>query len=479
MNKIKFFMLALTVCGLASLSSCTDSEDVPMDLKLGKIVRSNLNEVKYVYRTSSSLQTSSSLRSSSGDANFGAIDINGIVTEIKFLSEDGEFVGSSIPPQFYGMAEIGDEFVICGVMIYQDFKKETDSTVVIGTAQGFRELLINKRTGAVYTFPENTGSIIRWNRGSTDVPVKGYFDSRGNLYICYSSFYSGKFRISKIDIQNPDNVTIEDYLPPTEMENLDVNISSDFDESFMVSASGTCAYRTRGLSGYRGDFKFKCSGGRIYPISQLIPEASNDYGNYNYNIFLGHSGSFYITIVNSYRFEIHKLFEPTTDELAIEKVAELNQTNTNLSFSELTRSIANPVTYTRIWSLSTSGKTGKIVEFNETTNILTLTEFDIPRLYNAKLYHTSDGIYISSTDLQKQTKIHWNDYSNQTTFDFRQLGYEAYTLFSTTASPELSFTALRYSDASYIIGIVDATGNINCLESIPFINEQTQLIRVN
>jgi hypothetical protein len=467
MNKIKFFMFALTVCGLAGLSSCSDDEDenVLMNFELGKIVGSNLNEIKYLY------STSSSLRSSDGDANFGAIDINGMVTEIKFLSEDGEFIGSSIPPKFHGMAEIGDEFVICGVSIYQDFKKETDSTVVIGTAQGFRELLINKRTGAVYTFPEDAGIIIAWHRDDIDVPVKGYFDSQGNLYIYYhSNQYFGKVRISKIDIQNPDNVTIEDYLPPTEMDNLYVDRSDDFNESFMVSMAGTCAYRT----GYNSNFKFKCAGGSIYPISQLIPNGS-------YNLFLGHNGSFYIATIDYITIaegwmaevlEIYKLSEPATNKLVAEKVASLRNV---VSRYEINHSIANPVTHTRIWS----SEGGKIVEFDETTNTLTLTEFDIPRLYGSKLYYTSDAVYIGSTNLQNQTKIHWDDYSNQTTINFQQLGYEVYTLFSTTAAPELSFTALRYSDASYIIGIVDETGKINCLESIPFVNEKTQLIRVN
>lgn len=484
-----FVLMALSLFASGVFISCSSEEDPTTeskDWKWKKIVRSNINKAQYLFNTPTDSPYSASSRTFTDHSGFGAIDINGMVKDIQFFNEDGELIESVQPTLVHGIAEVGKEYVICGITLFQDIKYEgEDGEEGMSRKSLFCNLLINKKTGKVYMIPnkydneawryEPSNSLIDWYQN-----VKGYSDAQGNLYLGY--YDGGEPKISKINIQDVDNIYIEDYLPLTEMEKLALYMG-DKNSPFIINASGVCAYSTYPNSSNAYN-KFKCPGGRIYPIQQLISEGEDISDSDNYLLFLGFNGCFYIATYNrlpdmSNAIRIYKLTEPTNNEIESEKIAELIipwDLNDRLYIKA---PIGNPEKHTHFWS---SG--GKLVEFSEDKNTLIInTAIKLPELDRVPyLFYTSSAVYVESGSsyFQRLTKISLSDYSDQKIIDFQKEGYEAYNITSSFSSPNLSFTGLRYLDANYIIGSVDdVTGNINCLESTAFINEKTVLIPMN
>ena len=474
--------------------SCSDNgPDDSLEWKWKKIVRSNINEAQYLFNTPTDGTTySPSLRSYTNQSDFGIIDVNGMVKDIQFFDEDGELVGNTYqPPIIHGIVDVGD-YIICGMTLNQNVRTEETNSKGEIIVEGWRaewlfcNLLINKKTGVVYMLDEHRGSFgshvsfIQWHYYDD---IKGYSDARGNLYLGYQGI--GNKKISKINIQDPDNVSIEDYLPVSEMDNLLLsygNSSANLNRCFFsVNPSGICAYTT-----YTTDekLKLKCPGGRIYPIEQLIPDDALHTDHFYYHLFMGHNSSYYIATskyvaskiypgaIAGSVITIYKLLEPTNNEILSEQVAEL--TSESYYGSQIRYSVKNPEKGTRIWSLG-----NKLVEFSEKENTIIDTAIEIPTIqWGTHLFYTSSMLYIGSDSFQRLTQISFNDYSDQKIVDFQSNGYEAYDITSSMSS-ELTFTGLRYTDANYIIGIVDAAGNINSLESTAQVNEKTILIRMN
>ena len=460
--------------------SCSgDDEFVYERWKLGKIVRSNINGSQYLFNTPTDGVTYSlSSRNSTIQPSFGTIDANGMVKDIQFFDEDGELVNNTPqPPIVHGMVNVGD-FVICGITLFQDVEQERvnsegevvddESEILWRRMSLVYNLLINKKTGIVYMLPDEGGSfyptsynqLISWIYG-----VTGYSDANGNLYLGYRG-HNSKTKISKINIQDSDNISIEDYLPASEMDNLVFYYDENLE--FSVNPSGVCAYKTYGSVGE----KLKCPGGRIYPIEQLIPDDALGASGFYYHLFMGHNGSYYIATSTGSVITIYKLLEPTNNEILSEQVAEL--ASESYYGSQIRYSVKNPEKGTHIWSLG-----NKLVEFSERENTIINTTIEIPTIQSdTHLFYASGMLYIGNNGFQRLTQISFNDYSDQKNVDFQSNGYEAYNIIS-SMSPELTFTGLRYTDANYVVGIVDAAGNINSLESTAQVNEKTILIRMN
>lgn len=489
-------LMALSLFASGVFISCSSEEDPTTklkDWKWKKIVRSNINEAQYLFNTPTDSPYSTSSRTFTDHSGFGAIDINGMVKDIQFFNKDGELIESVQPTIVHGIAEVGKEYVICGITLFQDIKYEgEDGEEGMSRKSLFCNLLINKKTGKVYMIPnkydneawryEISNSLIRWEDG-----VKGYSDAQGNLYLGY--YDGGEPKISKINIQDVDNIYIEDYLPKNEMGNL--VFWSNGNWNFMVNASGVCLYETHSRQQQNSlpMLKLKCPGGKIYPLEQLIPEevldTSNEYESCSYHLFLGYNGHYYIATVkysselNTIR--IYKLSEPTNNEILPEEVAQLSTPKHIGASDNIKYPISNSQKHTHTWFLY-----GNLFEFSERDNTIVDTNIEIQGLdlnsymNNVSLFYTSDMIYIGYSGLQRLTQMSLGDYSNQKVIDFQKAGYEAYSIVPSSTLSELSFTGLRYSDANYIIGNVDdATGNINCLESTAFINEKTVLIPMN
>lgn len=500
-NSMAFMLAAVSLLASGVFISCSgggDPADGTGEWKWKKIVRSDINEAHYIFSTPDGSMYPSS-RASTTHSGFGAVDVNGMVKDIQFFNEDGELIKSAQPTIIHGIADVNEEYVICGITLFQDVRYEFEDGEGISTKSLFCNLLINKATGKVYMFPnkydneawryEPGNSLIRWEED-----VKAYSDAQGNLYLGY---YNEQFKISKIDVHDLDNISLEDYLPPTEMDNLAFYSNEAW--PFLVNASGTCAYRTRppqNASFNPNDYiKFKCPGGRIYPIRQLLPEGDSSnlgkYDSYNYHLFLGYNGHYYIATLkreekmdistSSYTststLKIYKLSEPTNNEILSEEVAQLIIPGYLDDGAYIQYSVGNPEKHTRFWSLG-----GKLVEFSENENsVIRDATIEMPRLDgDTRLFYTAGAVYLGQSSFQRLTQLSFKNYSDRKIVDFQKEGYEAYSITSSISSPDLSFTGLRYADANYVLGTVeDATGSLNCLESTAFVNEKTILIRMN
>jgi hypothetical protein len=420
----KIFLFALLI---VAFTSCSDDRHGRNNI--GKIVRTTIKDVAYVY------EKTSSLRSASDYDSYGFIDKIGNEIIPKFVNEKGEDVASEI--HILSICDLNSEFLIISI--------ESDT----GDKGWGTGLLINKKTEATYDAGNNLFSCLEWS----------YTDAQGNIYL------SNTESVFKINPQNAENITVENYLPETEYGN----------GYFVVNQTSVCAY-------WRNDIlKFKCPGGQIYPISQLLLE-ENITSVFDVGVFVGFNGSIYITKANRFgKIKLYKLLEPTNNKLAVEEVAEFD--GGGMLFP-----IENPVKKTHFWASSQ----GKLVEFDEKINSITETEIDIPCrtmstyssgifTYSNQLFVSSDAVYIGdkSSNSQKFTKLPYSDYSQKSIMDFAQLGYEAYSISTASTSSGLSFSGLNYSNGNYVIGEIDSKGAVNILDSRNNGGQIRTLIKLN
>lgn len=274
-----------------------------------------------------------------------------------------------------------------------------------------------------------------------DEKTKAYVDKDNNVY--FSPAY--KQIVYKINTSNSSNLTVEKYLPEGE----------EFELGFFISKNGVCCY-------YGKVPTFKCPGGRIYPIEQLISGGAG-------SVFEGFNGAIYCLHRidrESYGVGISKINELNPNELQAEKVCEF-VVDDNFNFF-----VKNPVRKTFVYS---DGRNR--FEFNEIGNTITPLDVEIPAFeynnYNDLV--ASDGIYIWDY-ANTLTKMSFADNS---VHQIDLSGYECRSFSASPKSAEISFNALRFADGKNVIGQIDSQGRITVFENIQAGSEPITLIKLN
>ncbi len=426
-----FKKVLFTAAAIAAFSACSDenndnSSNGSGNQDVGKIVKTTIKDVAYIIDKSggsgglpSSKSPASSIRAAS-DGNLGFLDNLGNEIAPQFINEQGDTVTSQI--SIAGMRDLNSDFMILSVSNTGNSDWTTN------------ELLINKKTEATYELNRDAahGTFVfaPYEFDIYRISQQTYSDADGNIYLNNNSPTGMVF---KINLQNVNNVTMEEYLPPTENA-----------RTFIVDKAGICSY----------DGKFKCPGGRIYPYSELFPSGTGKMPQKILSLD-GFLCLFFITEDDEYDY--YKLVAPTNNELAVE--------NLDKNEGDLLRSLSgsryNPVRQTYFWRVGMPPDNLKVVEFDPATNMVTETGIAMPYMtYDGQT--TSEFIYMGQ---QKLSKFSYADYSySQNVVDFDQLGYEIYSITGIQTSPVLSFSALRYSDGSVIVGEIDSNGTVNILD---------------
>ncbi len=422
-----FKKVLFTAAAIAAFSACSDenndnssnSSNGSGNQDVGKIVKTTIKDVAYIIDKSggsgglpSSKSPASSIRAAS-DGILRFLDNLGQEIAPQFINEQGDTVTSQI--SIAGMRDLNSDFMILSVSNTGNSDWTTN------------ELLINKKTEATYELnrDQQHGNFCSDDDVSN---TKVYTDAQGNIYLqpgyikIGEGFYTAVYVIYKINTQNAENVTLEEYVP-----------SAEGAGSFIVDRAGVCYYGN-----------FKCPGGRIYTQSQLFPSASVQ------DAFLGLTGSLYICADDG----MYKLSALTNNELAVGKI---NQR----SFSSY---LYNPIKQVfLLHGYDDSSGDEAVAEFNEATNDITEIQLDYPfKELSYADFSTSDARYVGR---QKLTKISYSDYSSQPFIDFDNLGYKIYSISASSNSPKLSFTAMDYANSNYIMGEIDSNGTVNILDS--------------
>lgn len=311
------------------------------------------------------------------------------------------------------------------------------------------QLLVNKNTELIYAIP-NYRFYFRM-----ECPV--FEDKNKNIY--WGSIYSDDAMIYCFNVSNPDNITIENYLPD------DQDIFK-----YWVNKNGICYYETS--SGRN----FKCPGGRIYNCRELL----NEYDDPWNKIFCGTNGNFYI-VYSKYGENLTKVFEI--------KIIDNNslQAMEVTSFPEYIY-LGGEFCPNSIRNSCILSNGDNIIEFDETTNELRKLNISIPSTYdyigwgtasgNASTFINSESLWIYDETKLYQLKL--SDYSLNI-IDLVSKGYSinSSTITCSINSPGLSFSGVRYSDGQNIVGTIDEEGNITVFEQTKTSNKITTLLRLN
>lgn len=429
----KLSILLLFCIGLVSCSGNDDENNND-----SRIVKATIQDAEYIYQN---LAQGNLKSTSSNPQTFWTTDKYGKAAPIQFITEKGDTINLQISNVF----DINDQYL----MLKGSFDLNNGQS-----SHYFNYILADKETEAIYGLPIFNISIY------SPSDFYSYTDKNSSIYI-KSHYGSGSISnmIYKIDLSEPTNLYIEEYIPKNQ------NIGS-----FLVNKNGVCCLNSdnRGL-----DCKFKTPGGSIYLLKQLI----NDSEIFASDIFIGFDGSFYVA-TNQGGLTIYKITENSNKILVAENVYESAEYYYHAgSFL--------PDYKNKVHIMSDNSKT---LIFNEQTKEIKELNSKLPFTSNNldgfrdSYYATSDALYIKENSEQgiihTFTKLNLNDYSLER-LNFMENGYEAYAISASIKTPELSFSGLRFSDSKNVIGSIDATGKFSAFENIHLASKATTLIRLN
>lgn len=398
----------------------------------GTIKNVTIKDAETVYKSSPAGKSAFGTRAVQ-NSSFMQITKDGRILPICFITEKGD----SIPINARSIVDVNEEFFLMGgLLITLDSSIDFTTGDEIDWSKVVRMLLVNKKTEAVYAIPTT------WVNIDVDEKTKAYVDKDNNVY--FSPAYNQI--VYKINTSNSSNLTVEKYLPEGE----------EFELGFSVSKNGVCCYYGKRPS-------FKCPGGRIYPIDQLIPEAMAG------SVFEGFNGAMYFLHQSYSELStpgLYKINELNPNELQAEKVCEF------ISDGNFNFFVKNPVRKTFVYS---DGRNR--FEFNEIGNTMTPLDVEIPAFeynnYNDLV--ASDGIYIWDY-ANTLTKMSFADNS---VHQIDLSGYECRSFSASPKSAEISFNALRFADGKNVIGQIDSQGRITVFENIQAGSEPITLIKLN
>lgn len=412
MKKMLVFVLMVIAFGACS----KDDNDSGNSIK-----KATVKGAQLIYQNS--VETRAGTRATTEEVQrFMVVDEKGNVKPIQFITENGDTLDMSIE----NVKNLNDEYLVLSGHFH------FNGIYLDG-------LLVNKNTELIYTMP----SIYNLFEYSIEWNYPTYEDKYGYLY--WYGRGHGNSSFYRFDISNPDNLIIENYL----QDNIDLR-------DYWVNGNGLCYYY--------GDFhNFKCPGGRIYNIKELIPDIDIK------TIFCGFNQSFYVVSYNS----IYKLDEIGNNELRATKITELEKQLRWYNFCP------NPKRNTHITSDG-----NETIEFNEETGEIKKLEIFIPSIF----IHNMGGVsntFISSESLWviEQTELYQLNLNNYS-LKIINLVNEGYEIVqeNITSSPNasgLSFSGLRYSDGQNVVGTINEDGTITAFEKTKTSNKITTLLRLN
>lgn len=363
---------------------------------------------------------------------FMAVDKEGNVNPIRFITENGDTLDMRIEK----IKNLNDEYL--ALSGYFSFN-----------GVWMHNLLVNKHTELIYAMPRDI---------YCDDDALSFEDNHKNLYWAK---WNQNGMIYRFDVSDPDNITVENYLP---------NTAGYLDRYYCINGSGFCYYWDRFEN-------IKCPGGRIYNMKELIPGSDG----WIENIFCGFNRQFYVVDRirdenGNYKYDaIYRLDEIGNNELNAILLAEDDYYGWIGDFC--------PNAKRKTFIMSTGSTT---YEFNEETGEMRAIGVVIPITYfyttrsdlNFNTFLTSESLWvIEETELYQ---LNLADYSLRK-IDLIQCGYEIRedNITSSPNVPGLSFSGLRYADGQNVVGTIQEDGTITAFEKTKTSNPITTLLRLN
>lgn len=364
------------------------------------------------------------------------IDSKGMVKPIRFITEKGDTVDMHIDK----IRNLNAQYLL----MQGTFKFNEDVY--------FHYLFVNKKTEAIYAlkFTDYSGYYID-NEGLTftDDDQNIYTELFGNIY--------------KFDVSNPDMITFEQYLPYEQYPSQS--------QGFEVSKNGLLYYKPS-----NGEIKFKCPGGRIYSIQELVQQELNlDPEKYiNINPFIVEE-TFYASVrYDNNNKDINCLIRfnlENKNSLKVEIRQEFSQESSiyGLTYNSV-RAIYEGVHLSEniIW------------DYDPQENTFIKTDYTFPS--GSEIGRSSVSLWVSPYSGSGKTYASYRlrDYTKGCEVDLKSYGIdEVYSSTCNSAQEGLTFSGFRYSDGKNVIGKIEENGNVIINEDTKSSSKITTLLLLN
>ncbi|HEY5749037.1 MAG TPA: hypothetical protein VIU12_23375 [Chryseolinea sp.] len=332
---------------------------------------------------------------------------------VQFVNGDGSAIDTTkmtAVVEVYGMKKLTDAYIL----MWGNFQVNDEA----GNPLSYTNLLVRTADGAIYNFGESLPS---WR---DDNPAY-YQDRNNNIY-----YRDGSMMIMKMSLSDPDNITVEAYLPEGQTAG-----------AYTVDQDGNCLYTaTNGLK------IRKASGG-------LYADMSGVYGS----VFTTLDNRLILLEGQDKRIIQYKVENGNVTKEILFSLTEYAQANIPADdYSSYTGNVGGSWYFTRAedenfiyfvggWAWSTVSKSDYVAH--------SLGRFPEMKILGITATH------IYGRDNYKFYKV------DKSTFQLEQIGLSAtdtYEIYSATMSQEgeITFSALRYSDAIKIVATIKTDGTV-------------------
>ena len=368
----------------------------------------NVSDAKMIYQKTATGRT----RTKTGDAYY-KLDLSGNEIKLSIKGEDGQDNNINISK----IVKLSDKVILVNPIaqeVLDLFYKPVGNDLEINLSYQSTEYMsiVDVETEKLYRWPKDI-QIDIYNG-----TLKSRQDNKGNIY-----FTSGNFSYNQIYKLIVSDFTMQSMLPE----------GQEF-TNFDVTGDGFIMYWNDNAN--NKNYKVKCPGGRIYPITD-VPFMIKD---------------------ELYSYKDKKIVKWKTvgnNEMKETEVCEFNNLPDDVTSSDkyeiiqvLNNYAKNTVLLHDNWGCwyEFDGETYSKVEIPQDFNWY---ELEPGCFYTNKAWYRQDNTYFN--------KLSMNDYQVS---EFQVLDYEIQSISTSSESSNITFTGIRYMDGANIVGTINESNEI-------------------
>lgn len=408
---MKKFLLMLGVVAL--MTACKDDSSGnsgPVNFEEGyKYLKSlNVSDAKMIYQ-----RTATGRTRANGDNSYYKLDLSGNEIKLSIKGEDGQDNNINISK----VVKLSDKVILVNPVaqeVLDLFYKPVGNDLEINLSYQSTEYMsiVDVETEKLYRWPKDI-QIDIYNG-----TLKSQQDNKGNIY-----FTSGYFSYNQIYKLNVSDFTMQSMLPE----------GQEF-TNFDVTGDGFIMYWNDNTD--NKNYKVKCPGGRIYPITD-VPFMIKD---------------------ELYSYKDKKIIKWETvgnNEMKETEVCEFNNLPDDVTSSDK---------YEIIQVLNNYAKNTVLLHDNwgswyEFTGEI-YSKVEIPQDFN--WYELEPGCFYTNKAWYRQDNTHFNklSMSDYQVSEFQVLDYEIQSISTSSESSNITFIGIRYMDGANVVGTINESNEI-------------------
>lgn len=368
----------------------------------------NVSDAKMVYQKTATGRT----RAETGDTYY-KVDLSGNEIKLSIKGEDGQDNNINISK----IVKLSDKVILVNPIaqeVLDLFYKPVGNDLEINLSYQSTEYMsiVNVETEKLYRWPKDI-QIDIYNG-----TLKSRQDNKGNIY-----FTSGNFSYNQIYKLIVSDFTMQSMLPE----------GQEF-TNFDVTGDGFIMYWNDNAD--NKNYKVKCPGGRIYPITD-VPFMIKD---------------------ELYSYKDKKIIKWETignNEMKETEVCEFNNLPDDVTSSDKYEIIQVLNNYAKNTVLL-HDNWGSWYEFDGET----YSKVEIPQDFN--WYELEPGCFYTNKAWYRQDNTHFNKLSmnDYQVSEFQVLDYEIQSISTSSESSNITFTGIRYMDGANIVGTINESNEI-------------------